>query len=105
MTSAAAREERINALEGTQPTFRQSPPKRCFSINATLAPSPAAPAAVTRPAVPPPMTTRLYLPLGSGFTQSDGCACDTSVRLCSSIGGTITVSVISFPPLLFVQLG
>eukprot|EP00954_Amorphochlora_amoebiformis_P006516 511048-Amorphochlora_amoeboformis.AAC.2 len=27
----------------------------------TLAPTPADPAAVTRPAVPPPMTTRLYL--------------------------------------------
>ena len=34
--------------------------------------SPAAPAAVTKPAVPAPITTRLYRSAGSGFTQSGG---------------------------------
>ena len=29
--------ERISALLGTQPVFRQSPPMRCFSISATFA--------------------------------------------------------------------
>jgi len=30
--------ERIRALEGTQPVFRQSPPIRCLSISVTFAP-------------------------------------------------------------------
>ncbi len=58
-TSPTTREERMTHLDGTQPTMRQSPPSRCRSISATRAPSPAAPAAVTRPAVPAPITTRL----------------------------------------------
>ena len=58
-TAARARAAPISALEGTQPTFRQSPPMRCRSTKATFAPKPAAPAALTRPAVPAPMTTRL----------------------------------------------
>ena len=57
--AATARAARMMALDGTQPTLRQSPPRRCRSIKATFAPSPAAPAAVTSPAVPPPITTRL----------------------------------------------
>ncbi len=58
--SATTRAERITHLEGTQPTFRQSPPMRFFSINATFKPSPnpAAPAAITSPAVPAPITTK-----------------------------------------------
>ena len=52
-----AREARMIPFEGTQPTFRQSPPIRWRSIRATLAPSPAAPLAETRPAVPAPITT------------------------------------------------
>ena len=47
----------MTAFDGTQPTFRQSPPSMLFSISATRAPSPAAPAAVTSPAVPPPMAS------------------------------------------------
>src|SRR5438445_10386637 len=46
----------MSALEGTQPVHRHSPPNLLRSIKAALAPSAAAPAAVTRPAVPPPMT-------------------------------------------------
>ena len=57
--SPTTREERMTHFEGTQPTLRQSPPRRCRSMSATRAPRPAAPAAVTSPAVPPPMTTRL----------------------------------------------
>ena len=58
--SATTRDERITHLEGTQPTFRQSPPIKFFSIKATFKPnpSPAAPAATTKPAVPAPITTR-----------------------------------------------
>jgi len=38
-------------------------------MSATLAPKPAAPAALTRPAVPPPMTTKLYFFAGVGLTM------------------------------------
>src|SRR5712692_3075250 len=89
-TCAQAREARIRAFEGTHPTLRQSPPSRCFSTRATRAPSPAAPAAVTRPAVPAPITTRLYRPAGSGLTQSGGCTFWTSARLNSSSGWIVT---------------
>ena len=53
--TAAERAHASNALLGTQPVHRHSPPIRCFSISATRAPRPAAPAAVTRPAAPPPI--------------------------------------------------
>ena len=56
--SAAVRAERIRAFDGTQPTLRQSPPRRCRSASATRAPNPAAPTALTSPAVPAPTTTR-----------------------------------------------
>jgi hypothetical protein len=46
-------------FEGTQPTLRQSPPISSRSTMATRAPSPAAPAADTRPAAPAPIATRL----------------------------------------------
>src|SRR5437773_1825357 len=89
-TCAHAREARMRAFEGTHPTLRQSPPSRCFSTRATRAPRPAAPAAVTRPAVPAPITTRLYRPAGSGLTQSGGCTFWTSARLNSSSGWIMT---------------
>ena len=50
---------RMMPFEGTQPTFKQSPPIRCFSIKATLAPRLAAMTAVINPAVPAPITTML----------------------------------------------
>lgn len=50
------------ALEGTQPVFKQSPPKKPRSINATLAPDPAARVDVTSPPAPPPITIISYLP-------------------------------------------
>ncbi|MNC89774.1 hypothetical protein D3C83_57600 [compost metagenome] len=56
--SPTTRAERSSAFDGTHPVLRQSPPSRCRSTSATRAPRPAAPAAQTRPAVPPPMTTR-----------------------------------------------
>src|SRR5437660_8326746 len=89
-TCAQAREARMRAFEGTHPTLRQSPPSRCFSTRATRAPNPAAPEAVTRPAVPAPITTRLYRPVGSGLTQSGGCTFWTSARLNSSSGWIVT---------------
>ena len=46
-------------FEGTQPTFKQSPPIKSFSISATLAPKLAAMTAVIKPAVPAPSTTML----------------------------------------------
>gem|GEM_PF-5401038 len=59
LTPAATRAALMIAFEGTHPTFRQSPPIKFLSTSATLAPNPAAPAAVTNPAVPAPTTTRL----------------------------------------------
>src|SRR5262245_51647172 len=95
-TWAAARAARISALDGTQPTLRQSPPRSSRSTSATLAPSPAAPAAVTSPAVPAPITTRLYLGGGSGLTHSGGWTLATSRTLYSSLGSTSTA--LTFPP-------
>jgi hypothetical protein len=59
-TSRTARADRSSAFEGTQPTFRQSPPSLSRSMSATRAPSPAAPKAETSPAVPPPIAMRSY---------------------------------------------
>ena len=56
--SRHARAARITAFDGTQPKLRQSPPNMWRSTSATRAPSPAAIAALTRPAVPAPITTR-----------------------------------------------
>ena len=78
--------ERMMALEGTQPTFRQSPPRRFDSIRATRAPTPAAPAAVTNPPAPAPITTRLYFPFGSGAIHSLGWVLSSNLMLCSSNG-------------------
>src|SRR5512134_3505323 len=50
------RADLISDFDGTQPYHRQSPPSRCFSTIATLAPSDAPPAATTRPPAPPPIT-------------------------------------------------
>ena len=57
-TNAGGRADAMNAFDGTHPVFRQSPPRRCRSTSATRAPRPAAPMALTSPAVPPPTTTR-----------------------------------------------
>ena len=56
---AHTRAARRTAFDGTQPTFRQSPPISRRSTRATRAPRPAATDAVTSPAVPAPTTTRL----------------------------------------------
>ena len=45
-------------LDGTHPTFKQSPPRSARSTSATFAPNLAAPEAVTRPAVPAPITSK-----------------------------------------------
>src|SRR2546422_3445366 len=80
-TCAQAREARMRAFEGTHPTLRQSPPSRCFSTRATRAPRPAAPAAVTRPAVPAPITTRLYRPAGTTWWRSEEHTSELQSRL------------------------
>ena len=90
-TWAATRAEAMSALDGTHPTFRQSPPSNPRSTRATFAPSPAAPAAVTSPAVPPPITTRLYRRAGSGFTQSGGWVWESSRVSWASPGTVATV--------------
>ena len=54
-------------FDGTHPTLRQSPPSKLSSISATLAPTPAAPADVTKPAAPAPITTKSYLLLVFSF--------------------------------------
>src|SRR5436305_1296541 len=94
--SCQAREARITPFEGTQPTFRQSPPMRCRSIRATLAPSPAEPAAEISPAVPAPITTTWYRSFGSGLVQESGWTLSRSLRLCSSFGSTGKVWTSSF---------
>ena len=43
-----------------------------------------APAAATKPAVPPPTTTKLYLPRGMGLTQSSGFTLESQDRFHSS---------------------
>src|SRR5438132_11430786 len=91
---AHARDARMMPFDGTQPTLRQSPPMRCFSIKATFAPTPAAIAAVTRPAVPAPITTMLYRPDGCGLTHPAGRTLSRSVLLYSSSGRSITFSSI-----------
>ncbi len=58
--SAFRRAARISALLGTQPVFRQSPPMVSRSISATRARVAAPIYALTRPADPAPITTRLY---------------------------------------------
>jgi hypothetical protein len=57
-TSLRARAERRSALDGTQPTLRQSPPAKCFSTSADLAPRRAACLAEMRPPAPAPIATR-----------------------------------------------
>ena len=49
-----------SAFVGTQPVHKQSPPSFSRSMSATLRPSRAQPDAVTRPAVPPPITSTSY---------------------------------------------
>src|SRR5882724_1209850 len=83
------RAARITPLEGTQPTLRQSPPIRCRSTIADRAPSPAAPAAETSPAVPAPIATRWYRPAGCGMTQPAGWTFSISLRLWTSSGWII----------------
>src|SRR3990167_640991 len=72
---------------------------RCFSTSATFAPSPAAPAAGTSPAVPAPITTRWYLAAGVGLIQSGGRAFFRSVRLCSSSGRRSIFSIFILRPI------
>ena len=72
----ASRAELINAFDGTQPVQRQSPPSRSRSISAARAPRPATPAAVTSPAVPPPIAT----------TSNSGLLLTRSLRLSSQRG-------------------
>ena len=61
------------AFEGMHPTLKHAPPKRSRSTSATFAPTLAALRAVSSPAGPAPMTTKLYLSTGSGFCQSGRC--------------------------------
>mmetsp|Transcript_115447 Transcript_115447/g.337647 ORF Transcript_115447/g.337647 Transcript_115447/m.337647 type:complete len:429 (+) Transcript_115447:239-1525(+) len=56
--SAAARAQRRSAFEGTQPTFKQSPPAKCCSMRQLLAPRRADCLAETRPPAPAPTATR-----------------------------------------------
>ena len=67
------------ALEGTQPTLRQSPPIRWRSTSATRAPSPAAMAAVTSPAGARADDDQVIaVPRRADSTQSGGCTLATS---------------------------
>ena len=77
---------RMIAFDGTQPTFRQSPPSRSRSISATFAPSAAAACAATSPAVPAPTTTRLYRSAGCGLRHPDGRTLSSRSRSYASRG-------------------
>ena len=68
--SAYKREVRIIALEDMHPTLKHTAPKRLRSMSATFAPTLAALRAVSTPAGPAPMITKLYVAAGSGFRQS-----------------------------------
>ena len=59
---------------GMQPTFRHVPPRYCFSITVTCAPSCAARIAATYPPGPPPMTITLVSPFFAGAAEADGAA-------------------------------
>src|SRR5688572_20898757 len=48
----------ISALDGMQPTFRQTPPTRSRSTRVTVRPAAAARRAAEYPPGPPPMTSR-----------------------------------------------
>ena len=81
-----------NALLGTQPVLRQSPPMRPRSISATRAPSCAAPAATDSPAAPAPMTARSKSmggvdPAGIGSIAAPVCAFATAFSTQSSKRG------------------
>src|SRR5262249_4829691 len=69
---------------GTQPTFKQSPPINARSMIAAFAPSSPAPPALTNPAAPAPIATRLYLPAGVGLTWPGGWQFSITRRSCGS---------------------
>ena len=92
-TSPTACADRSSALDGTHPVFRQSPPSRARSTRATRAPRPAAPIAATRPAVPPPTTTRSYFGAGVGLVQWDGRTARRRASFASSAGRFMDVSL------------
>jgi hypothetical protein len=84
--------------------LRQSPPMRCRSMRATFAPSPAAPAAVTRPAVPPPVMTRLYRDAGSGLFYAAGWTLFRKFSLLLSRERTSGISRTEWSLLIFMRI-
>eukprot|EP00962_Isochrysis_galbana_P047211 scaffold19230_cov129-Isochrysis_galbana.AAC.1 len=86
--SRSARAQRSSALEGTQPTLRQSPPARWSEMKATLAPRRADCLALTSPPAPAPMTTKSYSGSGAGSCHPMGRTRSSSRWLCSSSGQT-----------------
>mmetsp|Transcript_491 Transcript_491/g.1555 ORF Transcript_491/g.1555 Transcript_491/m.1555 type:complete len:211 (-) Transcript_491:30-662(-) len=85
-TSLTARAERSSALEGTQPTLRQSPPASASEIRQERAPRRAACLADTSPPAPAPMTTRSYTSGGDGSVQRRGWTASSSLALLASSG-------------------
>ncbi len=72
---------RSSALDGMQPTLRQTPPQYCFSTTATLLPSWAARMAATYPPGPAPRTTRSkWLTSPSLFPYPGWCANRTRMQ-------------------------
>ena len=69
---------RSSALDGMQPTLRQTPPQYCFSITPTLRPSWEARMAATYPPGPAPRTTTSKSLTGAslfpGQSPRNGCA-------------------------------
>ncbi len=85
--SCAIRADLISVFDGTQPYHRQSPPRRCFSTSATLAPSAAPPAATTSPPAPPPMITRSNSGLAKRALQHESAVFRAGHRRCRAWHG------------------
>mmetsp|Transcript_7753 Transcript_7753/g.25782 ORF Transcript_7753/g.25782 Transcript_7753/m.25782 type:complete len:205 (-) Transcript_7753:63-677(-) len=86
LASRAARAQWSSALDGTQPTLRQSPPARWPEMSAERASRRAACLADTSPPAPAPMTTRSYTSGGDGSVQRRGWTASSSLALLASSG-------------------
>ena len=97
-TSLIARAQRRSALEGTQPTLRQSPPARCSLIIAERAPRRPLCFAATRPPAPAPIAIRSYSAAGGGSSHPRGRTASSVAMLCSSRGHTCSARASSSWP-------
>src|SRR3984957_10802521 len=85
-----------------QPAFKQTPPSRLRSTNATFAPALTASRALSIPAYPPPRITRLYLSAGRGLIHASGWTLFNKLRLpassASTEGDSVSIGIGFFQP-------